>query len=60
MTAVYRMTNDDRNADQAFDEMKDYKFGWDFLHPEFKRFVYSYRPAIASPAQTVVATGVSR
>ena len=24
--------------------MKQYKFGPDFLHPEFKRFVYGYHP----------------
>jgi protein tyrosine phosphatase (PTP) superfamily phosphohydrolase (DUF442 family) len=43
MTAVYRMTKDGWTADQAFKEMKQYKFGADFLHPEFKKFVYSYR-----------------
>jgi protein tyrosine/serine phosphatase len=47
MTAVYRMTKDRWTADQAFAEMKRYKFGADFLHPEFKQFVYSYRPAVA-------------
>jgi hypothetical protein len=30
--------------------MKDYRFGADFLHPEFKRFVYGYQ---AEPARTV-------
>jgi hypothetical protein len=25
--------------------MKQYKFGADFLHAEFKKFVYGYRPA---------------
>ena len=43
MTAVYRMTSDGWTADRAFKEMKDYKFGADFLHPEFKKFVYGYR-----------------
>jgi len=42
MTAVYRMTQERWTADQAFTEMKQYKFGPDFLHPEFKRFVYGY------------------
>jgi protein tyrosine/serine phosphatase len=42
MTAAYRMTQDGWTADQAFKEMKDYKFGADFLHPEFKKFVYGY------------------
>jgi tyrosine-protein phosphatase SIW14 len=44
MTAAYRITHDGWSADQAFKEMKQYKFGADFLHPEFKRFVYSYQP----------------
>jgi protein tyrosine/serine phosphatase len=43
MTAVYRMTGEDWTADKAFGEMKTFKFGADFLHPEFKKFVYSYR-----------------
>jgi tyrosine-protein phosphatase SIW14 len=56
MTAAYRITHDGWTADQAFKEMKQYKFGADFLHPEFKQFVYSYRPetqhadaAVAAP-----------
>src|SRR5262245_26397766 len=43
MTAVYRMEKDGWTADQAFKEMKKYDFGFDFLHPEFKKFVYGYR-----------------
>ncbi len=42
MTAVYRMTLEGWTADRAFSEMKDFDFGFDFLHPEFKRFVYAY------------------
>jgi tyrosine-protein phosphatase SIW14 len=55
MTAVYRMEQDGWNAERAFSEMKNYKFGADFLHPEFKRFVYGYRPArtIVADAATV-------
>jgi len=50
MTAVYRMTADSWTPDQAFKEMKQYKFGADFLHPEFKQFIYGYRvePALAA------------
>jgi tyrosine-protein phosphatase SIW14 len=51
MTAVYRMEQDNWTSNQAFEEMKRYRFGMDFLHPEFKRFVYNYRPA-----RSVVAT----
>ena len=50
MTAIYRMTVDGWTSAQAFDEMKDYKFGVDFLHPEFKQFVFDYR---AAPLQVV-------
>ena len=42
MTAVYRMTQDGWTADRAFNEMKQYKFGADFLHAEFKQFVYGF------------------
>lgn len=54
MTAVYRMTVDGWTAARAFSEMKQYRFGPDYLHPEFKRFVYQYQPA-AGPASTVSA-----
>jgi tyrosine-protein phosphatase SIW14 len=59
MTAAYRMT-DGWTADQAFKEMKQYKFGADFLHSEFKDFVYAYHPgvvhALASPSNAMPAT----
>jgi protein tyrosine/serine phosphatase len=44
MTAVYRMTKDGLTGDEAFKEMKRYKYGPDFLHPEFKKFVRKYQP----------------
>ena len=56
MTAIVRMTNDGWSADQAFSEMKQFKFGADFLHPEFKTFVLGYRvpaPALAPEAVSV-------
>jgi uncharacterized protein (TIGR01244 family) len=60
MTAIYRMNVDRWTADQAFNEMKHYKFGMDFLHPEFKRFVYAYHPApAAAPATQVAAVAES-
>jgi len=43
MTAAYRMTNEGWTGDRAFSEMKNYKFGADFLHPEFKRFVLAFK-----------------
>jgi tyrosine-protein phosphatase SIW14 len=48
MTAIYRMTEDAWPGARAFQEMKEYKFGADFLHPEFKEFVLKYvAPAAA-------------
>ena len=58
MTAVYRMHHDRWNGEQAFKEMKQYKFGADFLHPEFKRFVYAYRIEPEQNAPAVFATSV--
>ena len=55
MTAVYRMSLDGWTPDRAFQEMKSYRFGADFLHPEFKRFVYAFRPEPAAPAAALVA-----
>lgn len=61
MTAVYRMENDGWTADQAFREMKQYKFGSDFLHPEFKKFVYVYdaQRDRSAPIQAVAATNTT-
>lgn len=58
MTAVFRMTNDGWTADRAFQEMKQYKFGADFLHPELKSFVYDYysQRDPSSPAPAVLAS----
>lgn len=52
MTAVYRMTRDGITGRDAFSEMKRFKYGPDFLHPEFKKFVYEFaakQPAVATP-----------
>ena len=46
MTAIYRMIEDKWTPDRAFQEMKSYKFGADFLHPEFKKFVLAFKPAL--------------
>lgn len=58
MTAAYRMTRDGWSADQAFAEMKRYKFGMDILHPEFKEFVYGYQ-APANAAVSAAATSAA-
>lgn len=60
MTAIYRMTDDGWSGAQAFAEMKKYKFGVDFLHPEFKTFVLGYQSTVAAHAAssaTAPATG---
>jgi protein tyrosine/serine phosphatase len=60
MTAVYRMTQHGWNADQAFDEMKKFKFGASFLHPEFKQFVYDfYSKLTRDTLSPVIATTVA-
>ena len=57
MTAAYRITHDGWTADRAFQEMKQYKFGADFLHPEFKQFVFAYPATLATAA---AATAVAQ
>jgi tyrosine-protein phosphatase SIW14 len=58
MTAIYRMSVEGWDSARAFAEMKTFKFGADFLHPEFKDFVLAYRPALAAaaPAQGAAPT----
>ena len=53
MTAAYRMSHDGWPADRAFQEMKQFKFGADFLHAEFKDFVYGYVAMPRAPVQAV-------
>ena len=50
MTAVYRMIKDGISGAEAFAEMKRFKSGPDFLHPEFKKFVYGYEVKKAAAA----------
>ena len=61
MTAVYRMTQDGWTADQAYEEMKAYKFEGFPGHPALRRFVYDYfgelaRGRIAPVTATAVDT----
>jgi len=55
MTAAYRITHDNWTSDRAFKEMKQYKFGADFLHPEFKQFVYGYPATVRASAASADA-----
>jgi tyrosine-protein phosphatase SIW14 len=57
LTAAYRMTEDGWTADQAFSEMKQYHFGADFLHPELKKFVYTYFSRLDKAPRVLVAAG---
>jgi len=50
MTAVYRMVKDGISGAEAFAEMKRFNYGPDFLHPEFKKFVYGYEVKKAAAA----------
>jgi tyrosine-protein phosphatase SIW14 len=58
MTAAYRMINEGWTGQRAFAEMKNFKFGADFLHPEFKRFVLAYKtePKGSVPPPVVALT----
>ena len=55
MTAIYRMTDDNWSGTHAFAEMKQYKFGADFLHTEFKDFVLGYSAQVAHAAAAALA-----
>jgi protein tyrosine/serine phosphatase len=59
MTAIYRMTVDGWTPAKAFAEMKQYRFGADWLHPEFKDFVMAYTAA-APAASSASSTGTIR
>jgi tyrosine-protein phosphatase SIW14 len=59
MTAAYRMTHEGWSGDQAFKEMKQYNFGSDFLHPEFKQFVYGYHPDVRVAASVGATAAAS-
>jgi len=59
MTAVYRMSRSSWTPDQAFKEMKQFKFGADFLHSEFKQFVYAY-PAMLRAAGAAAAAPLQK
>ena len=54
MTAAYRMKYDGWSADQAYEEMKEYKFGASFLHPQLKRFVFDYQKQLSNTAPLTV------
>ncbi len=54
MTAVYRMTKYGWTEDQAYSEMKQYKFETFFGHPELRHFVHDYYEKLTPVASPVV------
>jgi protein tyrosine/serine phosphatase len=57
MTALYRMTYEGWNAQQAYSEMQRYHFeGWPD-HPVLRNFVYAYHP-VAPKQPAVLATSI--
>jgi uncharacterized protein (TIGR01244 family) len=59
MSAIYRMAHDGWTGEQAFKEMKQYKYGADFLHPEFKAFVLGFMSDAAHAAARLIAKPVA-
>jgi protein tyrosine/serine phosphatase len=56
MSAIYRMTHDGWNANQAFLEMKQYDFEYGIGHSPLKRYVYDYYSHIDQKS-VVVSSG---
>lgn len=42
VTAIYRMEHDGWTAEQAYDEMKKFDFGYGFGHGDLKEYVFAY------------------
>jgi tyrosine-protein phosphatase SIW14 len=59
MSAIYRMAQHGWTGEQAFKEMKQYKYGADFLHPEFKTFVLGFMDDAAQAAARLIAKPVA-
>jgi len=59
MSAIYRMTHDGWNAEQAFKEMKQYDFEYGMGHGALKRYVYDYYSRI-DHKEVVVSTGPNK
>jgi protein tyrosine/serine phosphatase len=64
MTAVYRMNYDRWTADQAYTEMKQYRFDRFPTHPNLKSFVFDYylhvRPQNIAAREAVAEGGASK
>ena len=51
MTAIYRITKHRWTADQAYKEMKKYKFGPSLFHRKLKNYVYDYYRELTGPSR---------
>ena len=58
MTALYRMTFDGWTPQQAYSEMKQYRFEGFPDHPVLRNYVYTYRPAAPAKQPAVLATSI--
>jgi tyrosine-protein phosphatase SIW14 len=58
MTALYRMTFDGWTPQQAYSEMKQYRFEGFPDHPVLRNYVYAYRPVAPAKQPAVLATSV--
>jgi protein tyrosine/serine phosphatase len=54
MTAIYRMSHDGWDADQAYQEMKQYGFERGFGHSSLKDYIYDYYSRLDKKAKDVV------
>ena len=60
MTAIYRITNQNWTADQAYEEMQSYDFEDSFWYPRvLKKFVYSFYDSHKRGAAEAAAAGGS-
>jgi tyrosine-protein phosphatase SIW14 len=55
MTAVYRMMQNGWTANQAYDEMKKFRFEGIPDHPQLKQFVYDFYSQLQQPQQPKLA-----
>jgi protein tyrosine/serine phosphatase len=58
MTALFRMTQDGWTPQQAYTEMKQYRFEGFPDHPVLRNFVYAYKPSPIQAPPAVLATAV--
>jgi tyrosine-protein phosphatase SIW14 len=59
MTAAYRMTLHNWTPDEAYKEMKQYRFGSSFFHPEFKEYVFGYPALLERRGNATAAAATS-